>query len=367
MSKLTPPRGYNEADTEKRVQWLLERTGFCPNGAETADPQTLKGIIENHIGFMSIPMSVAGPLLIRGRYAEGEYYVPLCTLEGTLTMSMTRGLLLTYYAGGIQTQHIKQELSRSPIFIFGDIAETTVFQGWINEHFAGIKAAAEKTTRFGKLIKVDCYVTQNSMILDFVYNTLDAAGQNMVTLATDAACRFIRDTYQSRSGFQYFIECNFNCDKNPAYKTVLQGRGHYVVASACIPGKLVRRVLRTTAAEFAEAWKRCSNALAALYLATGQDVAGVAENAVGIVEFEDRDGDLQTTLTMPSISVGTVGGGTRLQQAKNNLGMLGCTGPDSSKKLAEITCACALALEISLGGAIVTDEFAGAHAQFGRE
>ncbi len=110
-----------------------------------------------------------------------------------------------------------------------------------------------------------------------------------------------------------------------------------------------------------------ANALAAIYLATGQDIACVAENAVGTAEFELRNkDDLYATLTMPSISVGTVGGGTRLKQQKVNLEMLGCSGKNSSKKLAEIVCACALALELSLGGAIVSDEFAQSHAEYGR-
>jgi len=108
MSATLPPRGYKKEDTEKRKKWLEDKTGFHLNEAGPDNPDELRGIIENHVGFMHLPMAVTGPLLIDGSYATGEYYVPLCTLEGTLTMSMTRGLFLTHLSGGIKTRHIKK-------------------------------------------------------------------------------------------------------------------------------------------------------------------------------------------------------------------------------------------------------------------
>ncbi len=384
MSSLIPPRGYTKQHTEKRQKWLLEKTGFYLNNTPPDDPENLKGIIENHVGFMQVPMAVAGPLKISGTYAQGEYYIPLCTLEGTLCMSMTRGLYLTYLSDGIKTTHIKQELTRSPMFAFQEIHETTSFTKWINENFEQIKKAAESTTNHGKLLRIDTYTIHDSVVLDFVYNTAEAAGQNMVTIATFEACKFIKEKHKSENPSHYYLECNFNCDKNPAYKTVLLGRSHQVVASTLIGGKHLKRLLRVTPESYLEAWNKSSrgarmaglvgknmhvaNALAAIYLATGQDLACVAENAVGTVELDIRnEDDLYVTLTMPSISVGTIGGGTRLKQQKNNLEMLGCIGKNSSKKLAEIVCACALALELSLGGAVVSDEFAQSHAEYGRK
>jgi len=384
MTFITPPRGYRKEDTIKRIRWIEDKTGFRLNQREPNEPEDLKGIIENHTGFISIPMGVAGPLLIDGTYAKGDYYIPLCTLEGTLVMSMTRGLFLTHLCGGIKTRHLKQELSRSPIFIFDEIDATPHFLHWVDENIAPIRKAAESTTQHGKLLRIDKYPTQNSVILDFVYYTGEAAGQNMVTLATHEACKYIKETYRQFNGFRYLIESNFNADKNPATKTVLIGRGHQVVASALIRAKPLRRILRTTAKEYVDGWTHCThgahmagvigmnmhvaNALTAIYLATGQDAACVAENAVGVTSYEVRNGeDLYVTVTMPSISVGTVGGGTRLKQQRANLEMLGCTGPDSSKKLAEIISAAALALEISLGGAVASDEFAQSHATYGRK
>ena len=385
MVRIRPPGGYTKQDTQKRKEWLAERTGFKLNDTPPDEPENLKGIIENHIGYMPIPMAVAGPLRIQGTYAQGEYYVPLCTLEGTLSMSMTRGFYLTHQSNGIRTQHVRQELSRSPIFIFEDFDKRAVFSKWIIARYEQLKQIADSTTRHGKLLRIDQYPNHNSVIMDFVYNTAEAAGQNMTTFATHKACRYIREQFTSSHGieFKYFIESNFNADKNPTHRTLVHGRGHHVIASALVKGKLLRRILRCTAAEMVEGWSQVSpgfqmagvlgnnmhvaNALAALYLATGQDAACVAENSVGIVSYEKRnDDDLLVLLSMPSITVGTVGGGTRLKKQRANLEMLGCTGKDSSKKLAEIICASALALELSLAGAIGTDEFAQSHADYGR-
>ncbi|HSP88005.1 MAG TPA: hydroxymethylglutaryl-CoA reductase [Ignavibacteriaceae bacterium] len=384
MSAILPPRGYKKQDTEKRKEWLENKTGFHLNETGPDNPEDFKGIIENHVGFMHLPLAIAGPLLISGTYAKGEFYIPVCTLEGTLTMSMTRGLFLTHLSGGIKTNHIKQELSRSPIFIFKDIDQSKPFSAWIQDHFEEIKKAAESTTNHGKLLRIDKYPSQNSVILDFVYDTGEASGQNMVTIATHKACKFISENCKSTSGFKYYIESNFNGDKNPAYKSLLLGRSHYVVGSALIEGRFLRRILRVTAKEYVDGWIQCTrgsqeagifgmnmhvaNALTSIYLATGQDAASVVENAGGMISYEIRNtDDLFATITMPSITVGTVGGGTRLKQARKNLELLGCTGKNSSKKLAEIVCACALALELSLGGAIVSDEFAFSHAKYGRK
>ena len=384
MSELLLPRGYKKEDTEKRKKWIEGKTGFHLNEAGPDNPEELRGIIENHVGFVHLPMAIAGPLLIDGSFAKGKFYVPLCTLEGTLTISMTRGLFLTHLSGGIKTRHIKQEMSRSPIFIFDDIDKSQPFLDWVNSNFETIKSEAESTTKHGKLLRIDKYPSQNSVILDFVFTTAEAAGQNMVTIATHKACSYIKNNYRCEKGFRYYIESNFNGDKNPAYKSLLLGRCHYVVASALIEAKYLQRVLRVSAREYVDGWTQSTrgsqeagiygmnmhvaNALAAIYLATGQDVASIVENTGGIVSYEVRNTtDLYATLTMPSITVGTVGGGTRLKQARKNLELLGCTGKDSSKKLAEIVCACALALELSLGGSIITDEFASAHAKYGRK
>ena len=383
MNKLTPPRGYTQADTEARQQWLKEQTGHQVPEFALDSPENLKGLIENHLGYVGLPMSVSGPLKIDGTYARGDFYVPLCTVEGTLSFSMTRGFYLTHRSGGIKTQHVKQELSRAPVFRFKEIEEAMRFLDQVDEHYDAIKAAAESTTKHGKLLRIDKHPIHNRVILDFIYDTAEAAGQNMVTMSTDAACRYIVDNLSNGVPYKFLVESGFNADKNPAHRSLIMGRGHHVISSIQIPNRLCKKLMRVGVDELLEARTdkqlgsqmagalgfnlHTANALAALYLALGQDVACVSENAVGIATYEKRGNDLYSTLSMPSMTVGTVGGATRLLAQKANLEMIGCAGGEhSSRKLSEIICASALALEISLAGAIVSNEFAKAHAKFGR-
>ena len=130
------------------------------------------------LGYVGLPMSVSGPLKIDGTYARGDFYVPLCTVEGTLTISMTRGFYLTHRSGGIKTRHVKQELSRAPVFRFKEIEEAMAFLDQVDEHYEAIKAAAESTTKHGKLLRIDKIPIHNRVILDFIYHTAEAAGQN---------------------------------------------------------------------------------------------------------------------------------------------------------------------------------------------
>lgn len=376
-----PPGGTSSADTERRRQWTLDRTGCLVGQNEAPRPEDLRGIIENHVGFVPVPMSVAAPLVIEGTYARGEFVVPLCTVEGTLTLSMTRGLLAVAMAGGFRTWHLRQELNRSPGFRFDSIAEIPPFLEWVQTHTGAIREAAESTSAHAKLLRIDLVPLQNWLILDFVYDTGNAAGQNMVTLATEAACSFIR----SATGRPYLIESGLNSDKKPSHRTLGSGRGHAVIVEFSVPDRVLEFLGMTSAAalEFQELATTAAqsagilgnnlhlvNALTAIYLATGQDTACVAENAVGYSQMTPApDGDgLAIRVMMPSLTVGTVGGGTRLPAQNANLGMLGCLeGPHAARKLAEIIAASAAALELSLLAALVSGTFAQAHRKYGRQ
>ena len=118
------PNGYNSEDKNRRISWLKDHTGFNYKDSPVNPPEELKGIIENHIGYMKIPMAVAGPMQLDGQYAKGEFFVPICTLEGTLAISMTRGMYASSESGGIRVRHVKQELSRAPVFIFEDLNDS---------------------------------------------------------------------------------------------------------------------------------------------------------------------------------------------------------------------------------------------------
>ena len=373
------PNGYNSDDTKNRLKWLKDKTGIDLDTNLENVPEDLKGIIENHIGYMKIPMALAGPLQVDGRYAKGEYYVPLCTLEGTLAISMTRGMVATKRCGGIRVNHIKQELSRAPVFMFDDLKQADQFSRWINRNFKSIKKIADSTSNYGKLLRIDRYPIQNYIILDFILDTGNAAGQNMVTLAAKVACDYIKN----KTGADFILESGFNSDKKASARNMIMGRGHSVIAETTITNSVIRRILKADMLEMEKMQRvgptitrlagtegchlHISNALTAIYLATGQDTACVAENAIGHYQTEPIEDGVKFRLTLPTLTVGTVGGGTRLLPQKQNLKLLGCDkGKHSSKKLAEIIAASTLALEISLFSAIASDTFTKAHMTYGR-
>ena len=373
------PKGYAIKDTDKRLDWLSEKIGFDYDSDLSITPEDLKGIIENHIGFMKIPMAVAGPLKIDGKYAKGEYYVPICTLEGTLAISMTRGMIATHRCDGIRVSHIKQELSRAPVFTFDNLNKSADFMSWIDENFSEIKSIAESTTNYGKLLRIDQYPIQNYVILDFILDTGNAAGQNMVTLAAKNSCDYIKE----KTGAQFFLESGFNSDKKASARNMIMGRGHSVIAETTISNSVIRSILDVDIANLKKYQEigptttrlagtegchlHISNALTAIYLATGQDTACVAENSIGHYQIEPQENDVKFRLTLPSMTIGTVGGGTRLSPQQQNLKLLGCdTGDTAARKLAEIICASALALEISLFSALASHTFTRAHMKYGR-
>lgn len=373
-----PPGGYKSADTDRRVRWVESHTGIRLDELPTPEPEDLRGVIESHVGFVPIPMSVASPLMVDGTYARGEFAVPLCTVEGTLTLSMTRGLLAMAMGGGCRATHYRQELSRSPAFVLPSVHDIPEFIEQVRGDHEAIRAAAEATTRFGRLLRIDPVPMHNWVVLDFVYDTGNAAGQNMVTIATDAACRVIRE----RTGRPYLLESGFNSDKKPSHRNLMMGRGHSVMVEADLPAQVLEfldvtadsilkfQEMATTSAQAAGILGNnlhLANALTAIYLATGQDVACVAENAVAFSQATPHGDGLRCRMTLPSLTVGTVGGGTRLPAQQRNLELLGChEGRYSARKLAEIIGVAALALEISLLAAVVSGTFARAHATYGR-
>jgi len=369
-----PPEGFEPKDTERRLRWVEQLTGHDLKGVPLPRVDEVQGIIENHVGFMPLPMSIAAPLVIHGDYARGEFIVPLCTLEGTLTLALNRGLLAMAMAGGCRTIHLKQELSRSPAFCLPTITEIGSFLDWINDHADSILVTAESTTRHGRLLRVDPTPIQQWVVLDFVYDTGNAAGQDMVTLATEAACRYI----QQETGFHYYLESGFNSDKKPSRRNLMNGRGHSVTVEYSLSGQILDSlgVRQEAVLEFQQLAMTSSqaigmlgnnlhlaNGLTALYLATGQDAACVAENAVAFSQASPDGGDgLLIRMTLPSLTVGTVGGGTQLPAQRRNLELLGCgSGSHDSRKLAEIFAACAAALELASLVAVVSGKIAEGH------
>jgi len=236
------PRGYSQQDLEERKKFLENQSDITLNNEEEIAPESLKGIIENQIGFMGIPMGMAGPLKIEGTYASGFTYVPVCTVEGTLVASMSRGMYATSRCEGIQTTHFHQRMTRSPIFFIENVQEQRQFIDWIKKNESRIKEKAESTSRFAKLLSIETYQLNQYVILDFAYETGNAAGQNMSSKATMHACELIR----SETDVDFILESNFSGDKKASGNTKLKGHEYHAVTQTLISDQVIERILCIT-------------------------------------------------------------------------------------------------------------------------
>ena len=338
--------------------------------------------IENFIGTVTVPVGIAGPLRVNGTYAQGDFYLPLATTEAALVASYSRGAQLISEAGGATAIVLREGVSRAPGFAFESLHGVGQFVAWAVGAFDEMRTVAESTTRHGKLRDMRVNIEGNHVYLIFDFTTGEAAGQNMVTIATQAICQFIDERAPVKPTYA-FVEANHSGDKKASLQSFLSGRGRSVTCECIVPAALVEKRLHTTAQMMANYWAMSAmggvlsgtigvqghyaNGLAALYLACGQDVACVAESAVGVTRFEvTTGGDLYASVTLPNLIVGTVGGGTSLPSQRACLDLIGLSGPGSANALAEVCAALALGGELSIVGALVAGHFAGAHQKLAR-
>src|SRR4051812_32244678 len=185
---------YTNDAAQLRRDFVREQTGVALEHAATysVDPATLTGNVEQFVGVAQVPVGLAGPLLVNGEHAQGEFYVPLATAEGTLVASYNRGMRLLHEAGGVTTTIVADHMQRAPAFLFASAREARAFGAWLEESFDGIKAAAESTTATGRLQEIERYSAGRILYTRFNYTTGDAAGQNLTGKATQAACRWIK-------------------------------------------------------------------------------------------------------------------------------------------------------------------------------
>jgi hydroxymethylglutaryl-CoA reductase (NADPH) len=346
------------------------------------DPESLQGNIELFIGMTQIPTALIGPLRINGLHAHGDYYVPLATSEGALAASYHRGARLLTRAGGVSCLTTAEQVQRAPGFEFATLAEAGRFAAWVTGEFERLQAVAATRTRHGALLDMDLHLEARTVYLILDYRTGDAAGQNMVTICTEAVCADLL-TRTPVTPRYWFIESNMSGDKKATSLSFLNTRGRKVLADAIVPHALVEKVLRTTPERICDYWRMCfiggmqsgsigmsghiANGLAAMFLACGQDVACVSEASVGITRFETTaEGDLRCGVSLPNLIVGTVGGGTRLPTTAECLRILGCEGDRKASRFAEICAAVALAGELSIAGAMCSGDFSSAHEKLGR-
>jgi hydroxymethylglutaryl-CoA reductase (NADPH) len=338
--------------------------------------------IENYIGTVEVPVGLAGPLELYGRHAEGSYDVPLATTEAALVASYARGARLITEAGGCSVAVVAERVTRVPVFVFATLAQTLAFTAWLAESEALLRHVAERTSRHAKLVELAPVVEGNRVFVRCAFTTGDAAGQNMVTIATDAIVRFVRERSPAVP-VAAFIDGNASGDKKATAQTLLSARGKRVVAEIEIPEKLVRDRLHTTP-RLLDEYSRISasgsalsgaigsqghvaNGLTALFIATGQDAACASEAAIGITRLEaTAQGGLYASLTLPNVIVGTVGGGTKLPTQRAALDILAGGRALGANAFAEIATALCLAGELSIAGAMCAEHFASAHERLAR-
>jgi hydroxymethylglutaryl-CoA reductase (NADPH) len=374
---------YTRDAAQQRADFVKEKTGVELEHVShySFDPSTLSGNVEQFVGVAQVPIGLAGPLLVNGEHAQGEFYVPLATAEGTLVASYNRGMRLLYESGGVTTTILDDRMQRAPAFVFPSAREAREFGDWLTENFEAIKEAAEATTRSGRLIEIEQYSASRILYTRFDYTTGDAAGQNLTGKATQAACHWIKDNYPGIE--HYFLESNFATDKKSSQVNMLHTRGKRVVAECVITNEVIERVMRSNTELMFRARQvsnlggfmsgvnnngaHSANGITAMFIATGQDAANVAESSAAFVHAELRpNGDYYYSVTIPSLIVATYGGGTGLATQRECLELLDCYGSGKVRKFAEIVAATVLCGELSLGSAIVAEEWVEAHDLYGR-
>lgn len=379
-------QGYAPELVDERRAWVAEETGadLALLGRHGLDTSSFRGNVENPIGAAQIPLGVAGPLRVRGDAADGLFYVPLATTEGALVRSYERGMRVISHAGGARVRVWREGNRVTPAFDYADLDAVVRAVDALPGLEAELKEAADATTRHGRLTSVTARPLGRRLFLELGFHTADAQGMNMIVKAADAAARRFAEATEAE---RFWILSGHGSEKRASGGLLAGARdgakGKRVTAAVEIPAREVELRLRVTPREMATLWRRTvlghleagtlgynghyANGLAALFLATGQDVANVVDSSTGITELEVTEaGDLHASVNLHSLSVATVGGGTGVGTAPTCLEMLGCRRSGRATRLAEITAATLLAGELSMAAALASGEFVDAHEAYGR-
>ena len=380
-----PADDYGEEIIAARQSFIREHTGATLDHVTrySIDPRVTRGNIEHFTGVAQVPLGFAGPLLVHGQHAQGEFYVPLACSEGTLVASYNRGMKVLHRSGGVKCAVVGDNMQRAPVFIFEDAASARRFADWVSEHREDIRAAADATDPFVHFDYIDCYLTNHFAFLRFNFRTGDAAGMNMVGKATFAACNWILQHCDAVDIKQFYLEGNFATDKKASRVNIMHTRGKRVTAEAVVKRDVLLEIMDAETESLYHHYKvatigtmlsgannngcHAANAITAMFLATGQDVANVSESSVGILFAElTPEKDLLMSITLPSLIVATCGGGTGLPTQRECLEALDCVGAGKVNRFAEIVAGTVLAGEISLAAAISSLDWVSSHDQFGR-
>jgi len=344
---------------------------------------------ENMIGAVQIPLGVAGPLKIKNssiRQAQDKiknYYIPLATTEGALVASVNRGAKAITQSGGANIVSKKIGITRAPVFVVENAFEGEKTINWVKDNFDEIRKTAESTSSHLKLLDIKSWMVGRNIFLRFKFDSHDAMGMNMATIACTAVANLIERKTKAKL---VSISGNMCVDKKANMLNVIEGRGTQVWSDCVLSAEIVEKVLKTTPEKFVDVVTRkiylgsilsgsiganshAANVLAAIFTATGQDIAHVTEVSSVITTAEIAKKGLYISVFLPDLVVGTVGGGTGLSTQQEALSILGVAGGDrgeNSQKLAEIIGGAVLAGEISLIASLSVNSLACSHQKLGR-
>jgi hydroxymethylglutaryl-CoA reductase (NADPH) len=365
----------------------LRDEGYCieqiaGQGCEI-EPALLAGSIEGFVGFARVPLGIAGPVRVEGSAARGDFFVPFATSEGTLVASFQHAFNAISRCGGARAFCSHERVGRAPCFEFAGLMEAARFAEWLPTRLEALREVVAGTSRYCRLLEVRTAIVGNTVYVSLDFSTGDAAGQNMVTLAGQAICqKMLAETPVTPRS--WLVESMLSGDKRASPLSFRAARGRNASAEVLLPAKQVQRYWRTDGESMLRAWQQAvngaaqagtiglqgnvANAVAALFIACGQDAACVVEASTALTRIErTAGGDVYASVTLPNLIVGTVGGGTYLPTARECLGLLGCVGEGKARKFAEICAAVALAGELAIVGAMASGNFARAHAAGGRK
>eukprot|EP00758_Cryptobia_borreli_P006270 Tbor_TRINITY_DN5108_c0_g1::TRINITY_DN5108_c0_g1_i1::g.26237::m.26237/K00021/HMGCR; hydroxymethylglutaryl-CoA reductase (NADPH) len=340
---------------------------------------------ENVIGYVPIPIGLAGPIIIDGI----EVPLPMATTEGALVASTHRGARAINQSGGCTAIVLSEGMTRAPLVSLDSLSEVARLKEFCVDEFENIKKAFESTTRFGKLISLKLAVAGRKVHLRFRAHTGDAMGMNMVTKGVEQSLRLIKDSFPSMTLLS--LSGNYCADKKPSAINWIEGRGKSVVAEAIVKREIVEKVLKTRVEDLVQLNidknyigsamagslggfnAQSANVVAAMFLATGQDPAQVIASSNCLTSMSSLKGDLLISVTMPSIEVGTVGGGTGLPSQRACLELTGCSGANkadpgsNSRHLSRVIAAGVLSAELSLMSGLAAGHLLDAHLKLNRK
>lgn len=342
-------------------------------------PAAARGKVENLVGFAQVPLGIAGPLRVDTQRGEREVFVPFATTEGAMVASYARGMKLLSAAGSARSRVVNEGLSQHPMLVYADAAAAARARAVVPELRAELEELTAASTSHGRLVAVEPELAGRRLVLRLVFTTGDAIGINMAARAAELCSQRVAQ----RTGAERRYVHGEDVEKRANARALHEGRGRSVVCDARVPRRLLAAHLRVTPEDLSaihasyqlgfarlgthNGLVQAANGLAAVFLACGQDVAYVTECATGFLELAPTaEGDLYACAHLPSLLVGTVGGGTGQGTAAECLALLGVRGDGGANVFAEILAATVLAGDLSLLAAFCTHEFVAAHERLGR-